>query len=195
MTMITKIWKDPVWSKVIAGAIITILGGAATYFGGLLPKVIHVFVAIWGFLISNTPLYNWLIIILILPSILTLIVFTSFIIDSVKGREKPLNYRNYCSDHFDTLKWIWKYGSDGYIFDVVSLCPKCDYQIIPKFASAFRAAARYEFKCDECGYSGGFYDGEYEEYERKIKLKIQKNLRTEEWKNKILAQQSPSADR
>jgi hypothetical protein len=154
-----------------------------------LPKIKAFSLALWGFFITKTPIYNWLIIILIIPLTLLLIVFVSHIVSSVKGKGKFLNSNDYTSDNFDTLKWIWKYGSDGYIYEVVSLCPKCDYQIIPKFANAYHAAPQYEFKCDECGYNGGFCEGEYEEYEQKIKLKIQKNLRTKEWEKRVIAQQ------
>lgn len=186
--MIAKIWKDPVWSKVIATVIIATAGVAITYFGGLFPKVKGIFLNVWNFFVTKTLIYNWLIIILIIPFIILLIAFISHIINTAKGKGKFLSFRDYTSDNFDTLKWIWKYGSEGYIFDVVSLCPRCDYQIMPRFASAYRAAPRYEFKCDECGYNGGVFDGDYEEYEQKIKLKIQKNLRTEEWKKKVVAQ-------
>jgi len=196
--MIRKAWKDPVWSKVIAAGIIAVLGIGATYFAGLLPKIGILFLYIWNLLTGRTSLYNWLIIILSIPFIIIFIIIIAYLRDLIAGRNESadsLRFREYDSDIFYNLKWRWKVSSDGLPYDITSFCPKCDYQIIPQFASAFRVAPRYEFKCEDCGFYGGAFDGEYDELEQKVKLKIQKNLRTGKWKEKINAQPSAPVDR
>ncbi len=196
--MIREAWKDPVWSKVIAAGIIAVLGIGATYFAGLWPKIGILFSHVWNFFTGKTPLYNWLIIILSIPFIIIFIVIIAYLKDLIFGKNESadsLKFREYNSDIFYTLKWRWKVGSDGLPYDVTPFCPKCDYQIIPQFASAFRVAPRYEFKCEDCGFDGGSFEGEYDELEQKVKLKIQKNLRTGKWKEKINAQPGSAVNR
>lgn len=69
------------------------------------------------------------------------------------------------------MKWMWKWGRDATPFNVIPFCPNCDYQIIPQFASAFRMAPRYSYKCEDCGYNCGDFEGEFERLQEKVILK------------------------
>lgn len=178
--MIRRIWHDPVWSKVIAAAIIAVFGSLGAYFAGYLGKIGIIVTYAWRFLAGKTPLYNWLIVVLSIPAIIMLILVVAFFKGS-KARENvpySLDFRNYNSGTFFGLTWRWRLGSDGAPYEITPFCPKCDYQIVPKFASAFRVAPRYALMCEDCGFDGGFIEGEYRDFEQKIVLKIQQNLRT-----------------
>ena len=190
--MIKNIWKDPVWSKVIAAAIIAVLGFGGAYFAGLLPKFEIVVMHIWNFLIDKTSLNNWLIIVLSIPLIIMLILFFAYLKESNGEEHAPgplIDFTNYNSDTFFNMNWRWSLGSDGSPYAVTPFCPKCDYQIMPKFDSSFRIAPRYAFICEDCGFDGGAFEGEYPQIEQKVILKIQKDIRTGKWKEKINAQQ------
>ena len=58
--MILKIWKDPVWSKVIAAAIITLFGIIATYAMGIWPSILQISHNVYTFLLKSTLVDNWL---------------------------------------------------------------------------------------------------------------------------------------
>jgi DNA-directed RNA polymerase subunit RPC12/RpoP len=78
---------------------------------------------------------------------------------------------------------MWRYSGNR-IDNLHSLCPRCQYQILPKDSSSYAAAPRYEYKCDDCGYSAGTIKGYPEELHQKVELKIQKAVRTGEWREK-----------
>lgn len=59
--MIKKLWKDPVWSKVIATGVIALLAYTGAYLLGLLPTIIIIFVKSWNFVAASSSVPNWLI--------------------------------------------------------------------------------------------------------------------------------------
>jgi hypothetical protein len=180
--MLLKIWKDPVWSKVIATGVVA--GITYWYYGWLIIK--DVVLLCYHFILSSTTTPNWLLAIMAISTLFLVFVILTLLKDMLTN-SKPLqnSYKNYVSDEFSGLKWAWSYYGDGGISNLHSLCPHCDYQILAKNSSAYYSAPRFVFECDECGYKAGLFEGNYSELEQTIKLKIQKNLRTDEWKNKI----------
>ena len=185
MTMILKIWKDPVWSKVIATGIITGIAALSLYwyYGWLIIK--DAIMLVYHLILSTTAIPNWLLGILIIPTLL----FTYVILILLKEKLTDTNisqdsYKNYVSDDFFGLNWVWSYSTNGSISNLHSLCPHCNYQIIAKDISNYHVIPRLGFVCDECGYKAEAFQGYYVELEQKIRLKIQKNLRTNEWKIK-----------
>jgi hypothetical protein len=184
--MILKIWKDPVWSKVIATGIITVIASLYLYwqYGWLIIK--NEAQNAYNFILSSTATPNWLLAIMAIPALLFIFAF-AILLKNILTNSKPLknSYKNYVSDDFFGLKWIWSYYGDGSISNLHSLCPHCDYQVLAKNISSYYAVPKLAFECDECNYSAGVFKGDYSELEQKVKLKIQKNLRTNEWKNKV----------
>lgn len=178
--MIFKIWKDPVWSKVIATAILAII---ASFYAGWL-RIKNALLFIYNFFIATTPVPNWLIAVLIIPTLIFLLLILLAIKERFFG-SKLHTYKDYISDNFLGLIWGWSYYEDGGICDVHSICPHCNYQILAKYESGYHVAPRYLFECDECGYNAGTIDSDYSEIEQKIKFKIQKNIRNGEWQNKV----------
>ena len=79
--MLKKLWRDPVWSKVIAGAILAIIGSCATYF----------WPTVKSFLKSSTAVPNWLFIAVSLGVIVICRLAKLRLKDSVVGQSpKPV---------------------------------------------------------------------------------------------------------
>ncbi|NEV65288.1 hypothetical protein [Thiorhodococcus minor] len=181
--MFRKIWKDPVWSKVIAVGVLALISLIASYFSGVWPFIYSTLSQAWYFLLASTSVSNWLLGIMIVPFFLLgyalLIAFKEWLF----GIESELNFKDYTKDNFFGLLWVWRYSGNR-IDNLHSLCPRCQYQILPKDSSSYAAVSRYEFICEDCGYSGGYFEGYPEELHQKVELKIQKALRTGEWVEK-----------
>ena len=52
--MFKKLWKDPVWSKVIATGLIALIASAGVYLLGWLPTLIDVLAKFWNFVIASS---------------------------------------------------------------------------------------------------------------------------------------------
>lgn len=178
--MLSKIWKDPVWSKVIAAGILMLIALISTYFLGAWPSIKAFLSQAWSFALSGTSVPNWLLGIMILPFFLLGYVFLIVLKERLANDESGVSFQNYTRDNLFGLLWVWRY-SGGRINNLHSLCPHCQYQIIPKNDSSFAAVPRYDYACDDCGYSAGSIGGNPSELHQKVELKIQKALRTGEW--------------
>lgn len=179
--MIKKLWKDPVWSKVIATGVIALLAYTGAYLLGLLPTIIAFVIQSWGFVTASSSVPNWLIGIMAIPC---LMLCWELVVE-LKCRITPdaseqVSWKSYQRDNFFGLLWAWRYSGNS-IEGLHSLCPNCEYQVLPRDASAFEAVPRFECKCDDCGYSAGSFEGEPRELLHKVELKIQKELRTGNW--------------
>lgn len=183
--MINKIWKDPVWSKVISAGILALIASVSAYFLGAWPTIKVALSQAWSFVLSSTSVPNWIIGIMAVPCLLLGYVILIGIKEWLIG-ESGVGFKNYTKDNFFDLLWVWRYSGNE-IDDLHSLCPRCQYQILPKDAASFAAVPRYEYTCDDCGYFVGFIEGYPDELHQKVKLKIQKSLRTGEWDGKNIA--------
>src|SRR5690606_21766528 len=64
--VLKKAWTDPVWSAVIAGAILAVLGAALTYFAGWWPAISGFFAGLAPLAAGSTTVPNWLLALLVL---------------------------------------------------------------------------------------------------------------------------------
>src|SRR3954467_9747363 len=107
LRVLKKIWADPVWSKVIAAAILALAGFIASYLFNWWPAIAHAVGAAWGFLVGATVLPNWAIgfgFILTLPTFIILYAM-------VRGRFADAagpDWRSYTKDQFFGLVWRWR---------------------------------------------------------------------------------------
>jgi DNA-directed RNA polymerase subunit RPC12/RpoP len=110
------------------------------------------------------------------------------VISSFRGeKNRTTSFTDYVEDYFEGLSWGWSYRGKE-IINLHCLCPKCQYQIIPKIEHNFpKGGFCYNYFCEECGYKIPRITIERHEFEQKIQLKIQKKLRTGEWTEKINA--------
>ena len=181
--MIKKIWKDPVWSKVIAVGILGILASIVTYFFGVWPAIISTLIQVWEYVLETTLIPRWLLGLMWIPCLLLVIVIFSEIKEKLSKKETVTNWKSYTRDNFFGLQWSWRY-IDNKINNLHSFCPECEYQIFPKEVNGgYSAVPIFEGSCDDCGYSIGAFEGYPDDLSEKVQLKIQKAVRTGKWVN------------
>jgi hypothetical protein len=175
MNFLIKVWRDPVGSKVIATGIIGLLLTLTTFAFNLWTDVLLLLKFAWSFISSNTSTPNSLLILMAIPCILFLrAIFYSLI-------KKEIKTTAYIKDHFEGLNWSWGYQKEN-IINLHCLCPKCQYQIIPKGEYQYpNPSVLLKYTCEECGYQMPTISLEQYEFEGKIRLKIQQKIRTGAW--------------
>lgn len=180
MSKLKKFWVDPVWSKVIASAIVGAFVLVPTLFG-LWPQIWEQLRRIGGFFVAGSIVPNWLVGIGIVCTLLVFVVACAIIREIVWPTKAVAEWRAYVFDHFHGLRWQWRYADDGSIVRLIPLCAPCQYQVYPHNTSAFRAAPNFAFRCDLCGAATQIFEGEPSELEDKIVRMIQQKLRTDTW--------------
>jgi hypothetical protein len=182
-----KIWHDPVWSKVIATAIVAVLGWLTYRLNWWPGWMTQRLARLWTYLLSPSIVPHWILFLLILvaaPSfiIVGVLIWTSLFPKTVRQNETP-DWTSYRTDSFDGLRWRWRYLEKGRIDSLYSFCPVCDYQVFPDSTSRF--ADRIGFQCESCGKNLGTHQGSYAHLESKVTRLIQQKLRTESWPGRL----------
>ncbi|MDX1505144.1 MAG: hypothetical protein R3221_05475, partial [Spongiibacter sp.] len=164
----------------IATGILAVIASIGTYIFGVWPAIGSRLSQALSFTIASTPTPNWLLGLMIIPCILLIFSMLVAIKDKLSESESTKTWKSYNKDNFFGLLWSWRYTGNQ-IDNLHSLCPRCEYQILPSDASSFSAVPRYDYSCEDCGYSAGSFVGYPEELYQKVQLKIQKALRTGQW--------------
>lgn len=116
-----NIWRDPVWSAVIAAAIT----GGATYFFGFWPTIWRFIKSIPSFLITTLPIPIW--------TLLFAVPFLLFIIpliNSLRSAREP-RFLSYTNDELFEINWYWRwlapdrFNSSYRLIDLTPRCPLC----------------------------------------------------------------------
>lgn len=188
--MIKAILKDSAVGIIVAGAL-SLMGAAYVYFSGLWPQLLQVLIQIWSFTTSSTATPNWLLGFMSIPCVfLTIAILIECKVKILKSKGIP-TYENYTEDSFFGLRWRWEIPR-GEIKGLNCFCPKCDYQILPKvitsngepnFYGGFYITYKFKYLCDSCGYSLYSDIDDNNEFEQKVRLTIQKKIRTGEWRS------------
>ena len=175
--MLTRIWKDPVWSKVIAAAIIGVSGAVLSYRLDWWPPITRGFRWFVTFVCSATSVPNWLLAILLVCAVPSLVVAALIIWGvTVSPRSSASGWQNYKHDEFFKLRWRWSYSTiDGAITQLHSFCPNCDYQVFPQ--NNWSGRTRIFFKCDSCGQQLGEFAETAEVLESKVTRLVQQKIR------------------
>ena len=181
--MLLRLWRDPVWSKVIAAGLLAVIAVAWTSVKGAWPAVGRAAVSAWAWVGSASQVANWLLVILwLLAGIavagIAVVIWESF----TRGADKSTgsSWRNYKTDHFLGLKWRWDYTSNGEIIGIGVFCVRCDYQIRPVIEHMLRGE-QTTFPCDECHHNVGPIAGSYYDVEDQVERKIHKRIRNDTW--------------
>ncbi len=178
---ISKLWHDPVWSKVIAAAVLVLAGIIWSYFQWFWPSIGAAASNTAKWMLNRTPTPNFLLIILSACT-LVLLVFGAIILWAIIfPAAHDVGWQSYTMDKFFGIRWRWTYGSDGAVIGLYSLCPVCDYQVFPVNVSSFRVAPRIAFQCEDCGRDLGQFEGISKELENRVIRGIHKKLRTNTW--------------
>jgi hypothetical protein len=178
-TILKKLWKDPVWSKVISVGVLSIIISLGAYLTGAWPSIKNFLLDTWNFIISSSSIPNWLIGILSLLSVLVITGFFFAIKEKSKNDNSIIDWKSYRSDHFFMMKWRWTYNHNK-ITTINSFCPECDYQIFPKESLSF-GILTFDYICEDCGYNSNLNVEDPNELKHKVSLKIQKKLRNNDW--------------
>lgn len=187
-TTLTKIWHDPVWSKVIAGFILAVGAIAASYFFDWWPMIGELVAQCYAFVLASTYVPNWLLFILGLLILPLGIIFGVIVWQKVFTPQAIApSWQNYTTDFFFGLRWRWTYGGGGQIHDVHTFCPHCDFQVYPQDVSSYRFIDHIAFHCESCNRRLGEFQESFGSLESKTKRFIQQKLRNGTWSIKSSA--------
>jgi len=190
--MFSKLWRDPVWSKVIASGIVAGIVVAWTSFEGLWPVVGQFLASCWAWLGQSSSLHNWLVVLLGLCALAVTaflgVLGWAAVADGSDAPSSRVGWRAYIEDEFLGLKWRWDYSSDGQITRLVPFCARCDYQIRPLVHGGFYETNTTTYLCEDCGHRVGLFQGTPSGVESQVERKIQKRLRNGTWSSSDSAQ-------
>ena len=179
--MLKAAWKDPVWSAVIAAAVIAVISALGTYFLGFWPSIASGITIAWTWLFASTGVVNWLLLLLSLVSTSALVIVGLVVWDSsASSKVTGPHWTSYTEDRFFGLRWRWRYAGSR-IVDLNTFCPSCDFQVFPHNASAYSVVDRIGFSCDSCGKNLGEFDESLSHLESKAERFVQQKLRNGTW--------------
>lgn len=120
MNFLLKIWKDPVWSKVIATGLLLILGGLYAWI-----NQINLIPLIMSLLIYEVVIPNWLLLIAV-PILISIIPLYKLLI-----KDSEPKFTKYKMDNILGIDWSWEWSKPNYqnnnytIRALYSRCPNC----------------------------------------------------------------------
>lgn len=177
-----KLWKDPVWSTVIATGIIAAVGGLGAYLLGYWPTISHGAYATWGFFFSFSNIPNWVIALLCLAALPSALLLAAFARHMVRGeREITIDWTSYKADDFFHLRWRWHYAN-GRIVKLNTFCPNCDYQVFARNSSSYDFIDIIEFSCDSCHRDLAEFTESEAQLHSKVERFIQQKIRNDTWR-------------
>jgi hypothetical protein len=173
----SNIWNDPVWSKVIASAIVAI--GGITYFDG------------WSWIASflergarvvadSSTLPNWVIGLMFVGCSIAVVAVLLWL----RSKGVPTaTWQSYTEDEVLGLRWRWKWNH-GQIASLYAFCPRCDFQMFPENTSAWDALDKYSYHCAGCSSDIKTLDENPERFESTVKRFIQQKVRNGQWESR-----------
>lgn len=180
--MIGKIWKDPVWSKIIATGLLTLFGVISAYFFNMWPSIKLVCVEGFHYFFSESEIPNWLIAIMGGCTAIVVVVLLIIVKEKIMPDSIDKTWKSYTRDNFFGLEWHWTFGSNGgEIYKLYSCCARCQYQVFPQDVSSYVTVDVISYKCDSCGSEVGPFHESHDEVESKVRRFIQQKLRTGSW--------------
>jgi len=173
--LLRKAWSDPVWSKVIASAILAIAGSLLAYGFGWWPRILDA-------ALQRHAVPTWLLILLALAAVPTSTAVGAALWFAVFPRPATgPTWAGYTTDELLGVRWRWRYSQSGTLFDLTSFCPSCDFQIFAEPGGLYRAVPRTAFRCESCGRHIAEFDGSTADLESKVTRIIQQKLRAGTW--------------
>jgi len=186
-----KIWSDPVWSKVIAGSILGLIG---LYFIPPIRRFIEIsFLFFIDKLTYEISLPIWSIF-LISVSGLMIVILYFWLINFLRPFNTEPDFNSYTRDKIFGITWTWQW-SDSLLLEhsLVALCPNCSYELEYQIA---RDSSNPPFfreilcmHCDHCNYNQNF-ELTIDQLRNRIIKEILRIVRTNEYKNRLTSNSS-----
>ena len=188
--MLKRIWNDPVWSKVLAGAILAALGLLGTYLFNWwhyisdFAQQIYNFIAyLWRLKSETATVTNWILLTIVLLALPTIFrIFVALISLFRTPPQKELTWRDYTEDIFFNIRWRWRYINNQ-ITDLHSFCMHCDFQIFPQRTDRFDDSIHFD--CESCSSHLQTFDETYSQVESKILRFIDQKHRNNKWREVV----------
>ncbi|ACC75816.1 hypothetical protein PPMP20_17260 [Paraburkholderia phymatum] len=198
MDLVVRIWKDPVWSKLIA----TVIGASSTAVWAhvegylTLATVQHAASAAYDLLTTDYPYQPWRIVVGTVAAAaigawmmrLRMQKRIDAAYEAVEypqqpsSEAKPASPATYLTDVLFGFRWRWKIAAkSGDVYGMKLYCPECDYELQPAaFDYPYGGGAVCE--CDNCHYKQGIGSDDPALFMNKAKLEAERRWRTGEWK-------------
>jgi len=104
--MLKLIWKDPVWSAVIATVIATVGGAIGTFLLGLWPAIGGWLASLWTLAAQPSQMANWVVWLLAVLTIPTLLILVALVWVAIRpSRAAAEDWRAYTEDDLLGLRW------------------------------------------------------------------------------------------
>ena len=121
-----QLWKDPVWSKVIATAIMLGVGALVPFLFNVIPQINLLGSVFWDLLLLQFSIRVWMILIVVIIVISAIILIKRF------KKSTKIGFLKYTKDTIYGIDWNWKwsapsvYNNNSYsIVDLQLRCPTC----------------------------------------------------------------------
>jgi hypothetical protein len=170
---IRKVWKDPVWSKVIAAGILFGVPAIVAYATNSWTIIGNFLTSIWHWLFETDTYPNW---VLIPASILGISVLFLLILKLKNHFSQVIYLDSYTCDDFYNLKWRWSFDYSYSINTIQSFCPECDHELSGLKAFTHNRLHHW-YNCPDCDFSSEVYKFTPDALHKKVILKIQKKMR------------------
>ena len=179
--MINNIWKDPVWSKVIASGIMGLIVLISNYYLNWWIQFKEATNTFFTYLNNYTEIQNWIIVLMSICSIIVIIFIIAIIWNLIFQKKEQTSWENYKEDNFYGLEWHWSYNMfDKQPEELYTLCPHCKYQLYPNEQEYPTLTLNYN--CENCNTKFQTINLLYSNLKHKIILNIQQKLRTGTYK-------------
>lgn len=177
LDLIKKVWKDPVWSKVISAGILALF----VWLGYQFDFIRNDKTIFFEFFQQEVKIQVWIVFLILIINIVLLFLSVRYILTLYKVDEDDL-FHSYCYDKILGLTWRWDYSTIDQIINLHSFCPNCDFQLIKKMDKGF---LYYSDHCSGCGFELTSDIVNSRRFEENVILKIQQKIRNSEWKTVV----------
>lgn len=179
MSLLSKIWKDPVWSGVIGGGIVAAIGAVATTVQGGWTTLGGYLIRAWHWLGESSSSPNWLFLVLWLSLLVVVVALLAVGVAHLRQNQSGVSAWSYTHDTFLGVDWQWRFGKDsGKVYAIVALCPVCRCQLAPKYTYG----AGIQLHCEFCARSVASFNEDFDDVCKRVELLVHRKLRTGDWK-------------
>ena len=168
--IIDKLLRHPVISSVLAAAIVA----AFSKFLGWWPSISVGLNATWNFISEPVAIPVWLLTLLVL---FTFGLFLLLYMLRKRVESETDSHVSYVKDEFYGIKWRWGYYSNGSLKKPVPFCLNCDFQLVPRFSSAYRSIDMWSFRCENCGHNPPVVEEPLNSFKDRVERQIQLRIR------------------